>query len=94
MTVLGLYVYIYYIFPLTLPNIWTPLIGNRQYLPDEKVFGDTFFLLVISAYLTHFGQILWLYHYNFSNYDRFSKGGGYKIMILRSNKNNSQVANT
>ena len=58
-----------------------PLLGDRQYLLDEKIFGDMFFLLFISTYLTHSGQISWLYHYN---YDRFSYGGAHKMIILRS----------
>ena len=56
-----------------------PLIGNCQYLPDEKVFWDRF----ISSYLTHSCQSSWPYHSHFWNYDCFSKGSAHKMMILR-----------
>ena len=42
-----------------------PLLGDRQYLPDEKARGYISLLLFISTYLTHSGQISWLYYYNF-----------------------------
>ena len=74
---------------LALPNIW----GGTMYPPPNrrssitswwKCFRWHIFLLFISTYLTHSGQISWLYHFNFWNYDRFLKGGAHKVMILRS----------
>ena len=55
---------------LTLPNIgWRgtmyPLLGDRQYLPDDKAMGDLSLLLFIYTYLTHSGHISWLYHFNY-----------------------------
>ena len=79
-----------------LPNIGgvqcTPLLWNRQYLPEEKAFGNRSPLLFISTYLTHYGQISWLYHYNFWNYDRFSKDSCHKWRFY--GQNTVQVANT
>ena len=74
---------------LTLPNIeggtmCPPPIRRSPISSWWKSFWWHIFLLFISTYLTHSGQISWLYRYNLLNYDSFSKGCAHKMMISRS----------
>ena len=62
----------------------TTLIGNFQYLPDEKVFGTDFF----NFSYPHILRILAKFHgciiTNFETMTVFFKGSAHKMTILRS----------
>ena len=76
--------------PLTLSNIRgdrqnpPPLIRISSVTSCQKCFRWHIFLLFIFTYLAHPGKISLLYQFNFGNYDRFSKDGTHKMMILQS----------